>query len=264
MEQRITRAKARITAADVPFETPGAPERAQRLAAVSTMIYLIFNEGYAASGGNAHVRVSLCEEAIRLNRLLLSLFPGESEIMGLLALMLLQHARASARLDAASNIVLLEDQDRGLWDRELIAEGLTLIEKAIRQRRVGPYQVQAAIAAVHAQATRAAETDWAEIDRLYEILETLQPSPVVTLNRAVAVAKLRGPAEALSMIEPLAPKLTGYFYFFGLKGALLTQLGQTDAARTNFNKAISLANTAAEAAHIRLHLDRLQKDSESA
>jgi RNA polymerase sigma-70 factor (ECF subfamily) len=146
----------------------------------------------------------------------------------------------------------------------LIAEGLTLIEKAIRQRRVGPYQVQAAIAAVHAQAASAAETDWAEIDRLYEILETLQPSPVVTLNRAVAVAKLRGPAEALGMIEPLAPKLTGYFYFFGLKGALLTQLGQTDEARANFNKAISLANTAAEAAHIRLHLDRLQKDSESA
>ena len=152
MEQRITRAKARITAADVPFDTPGAPERAERLAAVSTMIYLIFNEGYSASGGNAHVRVSLCEEAIRLNRLLLRLFPGESEIMGLLALLLLQHARASARLDAESNIVLLEDQDRDLWDRELIAEGLTLVEKAIRQRRVGPYQVQAAIAAVHAQA----------------------------------------------------------------------------------------------------------------
>ena len=264
MEQRITRAKARITAADVPFDTPGAPERAQRLAAVSTMIYLIFNEGYAASGGNAHVRVSLCEEAIRLGRLLLGLFPDESEIMGLLALLLLQHARASARLDAENNIVLLEDQDRDLWDHELIVEGLTLVGKAIRQRRVGPYQVQAAIAAVHAQAARATETDWAEIDRLYEILETLQPSPVVTLNRAVAVAKLRGPAEALSMIEPLAPKLTGYFYFFGLKGALLTQLGQTDAARANFNKAISLANTAAEAAHIRSHLDRLQKDSESA
>jgi RNA polymerase sigma-70 factor (ECF subfamily) len=227
------------------------------------MIYLIFNEGYSASGGNAHVRVSLCEEAIRLNRLLLRLFPGESEIMGLLALLLLQHARATARLDPESNIVLLEDQDRGLWDRELIAEGLALVEKAIRHHRIGSYQVQAAIAAVHAQSATAADTDWAEIDRLYEILETLQPSPVVTLNRAVAVSKLRGPAEALKMIEPLAPKLSGYFYYYGLKGALLTQLGQTDDARANYNKAISLANTAAEAAHIRLHLDRLQKDSET-
>jgi RNA polymerase sigma-70 factor (ECF subfamily) len=261
MEQRITRAKARITAADVPFDTPGAPERAERLAAVSTMIYLIFNEGYSASGGNAHVRVPLCEEAIRLGRLLLRLFPGESEIMGLLALLLLQHARAAARLDAESNIVLLEDQDRGLWDRALIAEGLALVEKAIRHRQIGAYQIQAAIAAIHSQAPSAADTDWAEIDRLYEILETLQPSPVVTLNRAVAVSKLRGPAEALQMIEPLAPKLGGYFYFFGLKGALLTQLGRTDEARAEFNRAISLANTAAEAAHIRLHLDRLQKES---
>jgi RNA polymerase sigma-70 factor (ECF subfamily) len=262
MEQRITRAKARITAAEVPFDTPGAPERAERLAAVATMIYLIFNEGYSASGGNAHVRGSLCEEAIRLGRLLLRLFPSEPEIMGLLALLLLQHARTSARLDTAGAIVLLEDQDRSLWDRELIAEGLALVEKALRHRRAGAYQVQAAIAAVHAHATRAADTDWPEIDRLYQILETVQPSPVVTLNRAVAVSKVNGPAEALKMIEPLAAKLGGYFYFYGLKGALLTQLGRTEEARTDFDRAISLANTAAEAAHIRLHLDRLQKDSE--
>ena len=261
MEQRITRAKARITAADMPFETPGAPERAERLAAVSTMIYLLFNEGYSASGGNAHVRVPLCEEAIRLGRLLLRLFSGDSEIMGLLALMLLQHARAGARLDAENDIVLLEDQDRSRWDRGLIAEGLALVEKAIRHRRVGPYQIQAAIAAVHSQANSTTETDWAEIDRLYEILEALQPSPVVTLNRSVAVAKLRGPKSALAMIEPLADKLGGYFYFFGVKGAYLTQLGRNDEARTAFNRAIALANTAAEAAHIRSHLDRLQKDS---
>ena len=262
MEQRITRAKARITAAEVPFDTPGAPERAERLAAVATMIYLIFNEGYSASGGNAHVRGSLCEEAIRLGRLLLRLFPSEPEIMGLLALLLLQHARTSARLDTDGAIVLLEDQDRSLWDRELIAEGLALVEKALRHHRAGAYQVQAAIAAVHSHATRAADTDWEEIDRLYQILETVQPSPVVTLNRAVAVSKVSGPAEALKMIEPLAAKLGGYFYFYGLKGALLTQLGRTEEARTDFNRAISLANTAAEAAHIRLHLDRLQKDSE--
>ena len=261
MEQRITRAKARISSADVPFETPGAPERTERLAAVSTMIYLLFNEGYAASGGNAHVRVALCAEAIRLSRLLLRLFPSESEIMGLLALMLLQHARVPARLDAESNIVLLEEQDRTLWDRELIGEGLALVQKALRHQRVGPYQVQAAISAIHSQAPRASDTNWEEIDRLYQILETLQPSPVVTLNRAVAVSKLRGAAEALEMIEPLARKLNGYFYFFGLKGALLTQLGRNEEARTAFDRAIALANTAAEAAHIRLHLDRLQKDS---
>ena len=263
MEQRITRAKARITAADVPFDTPGAPERASRLSAVSTMLYLLFNEGYSASGGNAHVRVPLCEEAIRLSRLLLRLFPSEPEIMGLSALLLIQHARAAARIDAENNIILLEDQDRSLWDRELIAEGLALVEKALRHRRPGPYQLQAAIAAVHSQAATAADTDWAEIDRLYQILEALQPSPVVTLNRAVAVSKLHGPAEALAMIEPLAAKLGGYFYFFGLKGALLTQLDRPDEARTAFDHAISLANTAAEAAHIRLHLDRLQKDSEA-
>jgi RNA polymerase sigma-70 factor (ECF subfamily) len=263
MEQRITRAKGRVTAAEVPFDTPGAAERAARLAAVTTMIYLIFNEGYSASGGSAHVRVPLCEEAIRLARLLLRLFPSESEILGLMALLLLQHARAPARLDAESSIVLLEDQDRSLWNREMIGEGLALVEKALRHRRPGPYQVQAAIAAVHAHAQRPEDTDWEEIDRLYEILETLQPSPVITLNRAVAVAKLRGPAAALAMIEPLAPKLGGYFYFFGLKGALLTQLGRTDEARTAFDRAIALANTAAEAAHIRLHLDRLIKDSET-
>ena len=261
MEQRITRAKARITAAEVPFDTPGAPERAERLAAVATMIYLIFNEGYSASGGNAHVRESLCEEAIRLGRLLLRLFPSEPEIMGLLALLLLQHARASARLDTDGAIVLLEDQDRSLWDRDLIAEGLALVEKALRHRRAGAYQVQAAIAAVHAHAARAADTDWAEIDRLYRILETIQPSPVVTLNRAVAVSKVSGPAEALQMIEPLAAKLGGYFYFYGLKGALLMQLGRNEEARVEFDRAISLANTAAEAAHIRTHLDKLQKDS---
>ena len=259
MEQRITRAKARITAAEVPFDTPGAPERAERLAAVATMIYLIFNEGYSASGGNAHVRESLCEEAIRLGRLLLRLFPSEPEIMGLLALLLLQHARASARLDTDGAIVLLEDQDRSLWDRDLIAEGLALVEKALRHRRAGAYQVQAAIAAVHAHAARAADTDWAEIDRLYQILETIQPSPVVTLNRAVAVSKVSGPAEALRMIEPLAAKLGGYFYFYGLKGALLTQLGRNEEARVDFDRAISLANTAAEAAHIRMHLDKLQR-----
>jgi RNA polymerase sigma-70 factor, ECF subfamily len=262
MEQRLTRAKRRIAAADVPFDAPGPAERAERLAAVAAMIYLLFNEGYSASGGRTHVRVPLCAEAIRLARMLLRLFPGEGEIMGLTALLLLQHARAPARLDANGCLVLLEDQDRGLWNREMIAEGAVLVEKALRHRRPGPYQVQAAIAALHAQAARPQETDWAEIDQLYAVLERLQPSPVVTLNRAVAVSKVRGPAAALAMIEPLAPRLSGYFHFFGVKGALLMQLERAGEARVAFDRAIALANTAAEAAHIRQHLDRLMKDSE--
>jgi RNA polymerase sigma-70 factor (ECF subfamily) len=261
MEQRITRAKARIAAADVPFETPGAVERSERLAVVAAMIYLVFNEGYSASAGEARQRAPLCEEAIRLARLLLRLFQTEPEIMGLTALLLLQHARAPARFDAAGSIVLLEDQDRGLWNRGMIAEGLALIDKAVRHRRRGPYQLQAAIAALHARAARPEDTDWAQIDLLYAALEESQPSPVVTLNRAVAVAKLRGPAAALAMIEPLAPRLSGYFHFFGVKGALLMQLGRAEEARIAFDRAIALANTAAEAAHIRLHLDRLMKDS---
>src|SRR5918992_2380761 len=154
MEQRITRAKRRVAEAGVPFETPGAAERAERLAAVAAMLYLLFNEGYSASGGEAHIRVPLCEEGIRLARLLLRLFPGEPEIMGMTALLLLQHARAPARLDREGGIVLLEDQDRRLWNRAMIAEGLALVEKALRHKRAGPYQVQATIAAVHAQAAR--------------------------------------------------------------------------------------------------------------
>lgn len=261
MEQRITRAKRRVAAGEVPFETPGALERSERLGAVAAMIYLLFNEGYSASGGEVHVRVPLCEEAIRLSRLLLGLFIGEPEIMGLTALLLLQHARAPARLDADNAIVLLEDQDRSLWSRELIAEGVALVAKALRLGRPGPYQVQAAIAAVHARAARPEDTDWAEIDRLYAVLESLQPSPVVTLNRAVAVARVRGPAAGLEMIEPLGEWLDGYFNFFGVKGAFLMQLGRAAEARMAFDRAIALANTPAEAAHIRLHLDRLMRDS---
>jgi RNA polymerase sigma-70 factor (ECF subfamily) len=260
MEQRITRAKARIAAAEIPFETPGAVERAERLAAVAAMIYLLFNEGYSASGGEAPMRAPLCDEAIRLARLLLRLFAAEPEIMGLLALFLLQHARAPARFDEDGAIVLLEDQDRGRWNGTMIAEGLALIDKAMRHRRRGPYQVQAAIVALHARAARPEDTDWAQIDLLYAALETLQPSPVVTLNRAVAVAKVRGPAEALSMIEPLGQRLSGYFHFFGVKGGLLLQLGRHDEARIAFDQAIARANNAAEAAHIRLHLDRLMRD----
>jgi RNA polymerase sigma-70 factor (ECF subfamily) len=264
MEQRITRAKAAIARAGVPFETPGAPERAERLAAVAAMIYLIFNEGYSTSGNDAAPRAPLCEEAIRLARLLLRLFPAEPEIMGLTAMLLLQHARAPARFDCDGAIVLLDDQDRKLWNGAMIAEGLALIDKAMRHRRTGAYQIQAAVAALHARAATPADTDWAQIDLLYGSLEILQPSPVVTLNRAVAVSKVRGPQAALEMIAPLEDRLANYFHFFGVKGALLMQLGRSAEACIAFDRAIALAHSSAEAAHIRMHLDRLQRDSECA
>jgi RNA polymerase sigma-70 factor (ECF subfamily) len=260
MEQRITRAKARIAEAGVAFETPGPVERSERLAAVAAMIYLVFNEGYSAGSGEAGARAPLCDEAIRLARLLLRLFQTEPEIMGLTALMLLQHARTPARFDAGGEIVLLEDQDRGLWNAKMIGEGLALVDKALRHAKPGPYQVQAAIAALHARAAKPEDTDWQEIDQLYGLLERLQPSPVVTLNRAVAVAKVRGAEAALATIEPLEERLSGYFHFFGLKGGLLMQLGRNGEARVAFDRAIALANTAAEAAHIRMHIDRLMKN----
>ncbi|HEY4986194.1 MAG TPA: DUF6596 domain-containing protein, partial [Bradyrhizobium sp.] len=201
------------------------------------------------------------EEAIRLARLLLRLFQSEPEIMGLTALLLLQHARAAARFDADGALVLLDDQDRSLWNQKMIAEGLALIDKAMRHRDSGPYQVQAAIAALHARAEKPEDTDWAQIDLLYGALELVQPSPVVTLNRAVAVSKVRGPEAALEMIEPLAGRLSNYFHFFGVRGAFLLQLGRRDEAGIAFNRAIALANSSAEAAHIRMHLDRLMRDS---
>jgi len=264
MEQRITRAKARIANADVPFEAPGPIERAERLGAVAAMIYLVFNEGYSANSGEAPARAPLCDEAIRLGRLLLRLFQAEPEIMGLVALMLLQHARAPARFDSGGEIVLLDDQDRTLWDGEMIAEGLALIDKAMRHARPGPYQVQAAIAALHDRAARPEDTDWAQIDLLYANLEIMRPSPVITLNRAVAVAKVRGPEDALAMIGPLAERLSGYFYFHGVRGAFLLELGRAEEARIAFDRAIALANTPAEAAHIRMQLDRLMKDATAA
>ncbi|HWX90335.1 MAG TPA: DUF6596 domain-containing protein, partial [Rhizomicrobium sp.] len=231
----------------------------ERLAAVSAMIYLVFNEGYSAGDGSE--RAPLCEEAVRLARLLLRLFQTEPEIMGLTALMLLQQARLKARFDASGEVILLDDQDRSLWNANLIQEGLALIDKAMRHNRPGPYQVQAAIAATHSRSASAAETDWAGIDGLYLALERMQPSPVITLNRAVAVAKLHGPAAALAMIEPLETQLAGYFHYFGAKGAFLLQLGRKNEARQAFDRAIALANTPAEAAHIRQHLDRLMKEA---
>lgn len=257
MEQRITRAKRRIAGADVAFETPGPAERAERVVAVAAMIYLVFNEGYTSGLAESGVRASLCEEAIRLARLLLGLFPTEPEIMGLLALIMLQHSRAEARFAADSSAIPLDEQDRRLWDRRMIVEGLALVDKAMRHRRPGPYQLQAAIAALHARAARAELTDWKEIEFLYAALERITPSPVITLNRGVAASKARGPAEALAIIEPLAAQLSGYFYFHAAQGTFLKELGRTAEARAAFDRAISLANSTAEAAHIRQQLDKL-------
>jgi len=259
MEQRITRAKARVGGAHLPFESPDEAERSKRLSGVAAVIYLMFNEGYSATGGEALIRAALCEEAIRLARLLLRLFPAEPELMGLCALLLLQHARAKARLDGSGAIVLLDDQDRALWDRGLINEGLAMLDKAVRHHAAGAYQIQAAIAALHARATRAQDTDWRQIELLYATLERIQPSPVVALNRAVALSKVKGPGAALELIEPLADKLDGYFYFFGVKGALLMQLGRNADARIAFDRAITLARTPAEAAHIRLQIEQLMR-----
>lgn len=260
MEQRITRAKRRIAQAGLSYEVPGAVERAERVAAVAAVIYLVFNEGYSAGFDAQERRAPLCDEAIRLGRLLLRLFPSEPEIMGLLALMLLQHSRAAARFDAEGTVVLLDAQDRRLWTRPAIDEGLTLLDKAMRHRAPGPYQAQAAIAALHARAPSAEDTDWAQIERLYAALERMEPSPVVTLNRAVALGKAQGWSEALDLVEPLADRLDGYFHFHGVRGWLLSRLGRRREAREAWNRAVALAATPAEAAHIRAQIDALEAE----
>ncbi len=257
MEQRITRAKRAIATMGIEFDTPGAAERRTRLAAVSTMIYLVFNEGYASEPDTAAARGALAIEAIRLGRLLVDVFPAEPEVFGLLALMLLQQSRAPARFDANGDIVLLDEQDRSRWNRALIDEGRLLLEKSSVYQNPGPYQLQAAIAALHARATRPEDTLWKEIDSLYHVLEALQPSPVVTLNRAVAVWKLQGPGVALEMIDPLGTELDAYFYFHGLRGVLLKALARLGEARDALNRAIALANSPAEAKLIRRELENL-------
>jgi RNA polymerase sigma-70 factor, ECF subfamily len=258
MEQRITRAKRAIAQIGVEFETPGEAERRTRLTAVSTVIYLIFNEGYGSTPDTAAAREALADEAIRLGRLLLSIFPADPEVFGLLALMLLHQSRAPARFDVNGEIVLLEEQDRSRWNRKLIDEGRLLLERASAYRHPGPYQLQAAIAALHACASRPEDTMWKQIDSLYQALEALQPSPVVTLNRAVAVWKLRGAEAALAMIERLRGELDAYFYFHGLRGTLLKELHRPAEARDAMHRAIALANSVAEAKLIRRELDSLR------
>jgi RNA polymerase sigma-70 factor (ECF subfamily) len=257
IEQRITRAKRAIAEAGIEFDSPGSSERVERLAAVMAMIYLIFNEGYGCTPDTAGARGPLADEGIRLGRLLLSLFPAEPEVLGLQSLMLFQHSRAPARFDVTGELVLLDDQDRTLWNPTLISEGRLLLQRAGHCQNVGPYQLQAAIAALHAAAARPEDTSWKDINSLYESLEALQPSPVVTLNRAVAVWRVQGPELALGLIEPLRTVLDGYFYFHGFRGTLLKQLNRVEDARNAYQCAIARANSMAEANHIRRELDKL-------
>lgn len=250
MQRRISRAKGRAGALATGLETPGLAERAQRLAAVQTMVYLLFNEGYSAAQGEVQIRYALCEEAIRLARLLLALFPGQAETMGLLALCLFQHARRAARIAPDGTLVSLEDQDRALWDSASIREGHILIEKALLHGAPGPLQVQAAIAGVHCAAADAAETDWAEIERLYAALETLAPSPVVRLNRAVAVSKVQGPEAALELLAPLAEDLGRYRPYHSVRAALLEACGAGAAAIAALEAALACSPTRQEAAYL--------------
>lgn len=251
MEQRLTRAKGRISKAGIPFGAPGGAERAERLEAVMGMLYLLFNEGYSDPA-----RLTLCNEAIRLARQLRGLFPEGPEVGGLLALMLLQHARAPARFDGDGRAVLLDAQDRDRWDRRLVHEGLTIVQDAARRGMAGPYVLQAAIAAEHGRAERPEHTNWPRINQLYALLEQVQPSPVVTLNRAVAVAFADGPEAALAMLETVSERLSAYAHFHGARGALLLKLGRHDDARPAFEAALALADTPALADHIRRELEQ--------
>ena len=248
MAKRLVRAKHKIHDAAIPYRVPAAHQLPDRLAGVLAAIYGLFNEGYGASAGAEFIRIGLCDEAIRLGRLLAQLMPDEPEALGLLSLMILHNARRRARLDAAGELVTLEDQDRSLWDKAAIDEGCALIDRAIQLRRSGPYQLLAAIAACHASASSAGDTDWAEIATLYDQLHRMTPTPVVALNRAVAIAMADGPAAGLALVDELEDSgaLSGYYLLFATRADLLRRLGLRTEAELAYRRALAMAPTEAE------------------
>jgi len=257
LAQRIVRAKTKIRDARIPYEVPGPAELAERLDAVLRVIYLVFNEGYSASSGGAVTRTELSQEAIRIGRLLVELL-AEPEAMGLLALMLLQESRRAARSTRDGELVLLEDQDRSLWDRAMIAEGVELTTKALKTRFFGAYSLQAAIAAVHAEAPSAAATDWSEIIGLYDVLARLDPSPVVALNRAVAVAMRDGPQAGLGLVEELLSELSGYHLAHAVHADLCRRSGNKELALASYRTALSLARQEPERRFLERRLAELK------
>jgi RNA polymerase sigma-70 factor, ECF subfamily len=252
LAQRLVRAKTKIRDARIPYQVPEAEAYAERLDSVLAVVYLVFNEGYSASFGERLVRAELCDEAIRLGRMLVELLPSSAEAKGLLALMLLQDARRDARVDENGDLVRLEDQDRSRWNAARIAEGVVLVEAALRARPPGSYGVQAAIAAVHAEARTAAATDWPQIAALYGVLLSLHPSPVVELNHAVAVAMADGPERGLEILDRLEARgaLPSYHLLPVARGELLLRVGRPQEAATAYRRALDLATNEAERRHL--------------
>ncbi|WP_242060062.1 RNA polymerase sigma factor [Oscillatoria sp. FACHB-1407] len=259
MAQRLVRAKRKIRDAGIPYKVPETTDLAPRIEAVLTIIYLIFNEGYAATKGDSIVRADLCTEAIRLGQLVRQLMSPQppSEVTALVALMLLHDSRRDARLDEAGDLILLEDQDRSRWNHLQIAEALPLVEESLRGG-TGVYALQAAIAALHCQAARAEETDWAQIVRLYEVLERLQPSPVVTLNRAVAIAMAESPQAAFGLINQLAPELDSYHLFHATRADLFRRIGAFEEASQSYKRALELVTNDSERRFLERRLREVQ------